>query len=163
MDLPTILVIGHVIGTVLGVGGATVAELNVLQALRNGNVNATAKAMMHANYTMIRVGTVLIVVSAALLVWWHLSQGNTWVLTSSKVWVKEIMTVAIVLNAVALSRRWVPLWLGSAISFTSWWGAMVLGLWRVQYPFWVIFMGYIVAIGIVAITLHFVRRKYSKA
>lgn len=161
MDIHTILVLMHVVGTVLGVGGATVAEINILQALRDGKVDTSEKQLMHANYTMIRVGTALIVLSALLLIWWHLSEGNTWVLTSGKVWVKEIMTIAIVINAVALSRRWVPLWLGSAISFTSWWGAAVLGVWRhVPYSFWIIFTGYIVSIGVVALVLHFIRKHF---
>lgn len=161
MDLHTFLVLLHIIGTILGVGGATIAEVNVVQALRDGKIDPNEKRMMHANYTMIRVGTAFIVVSAVLLVWSHLSQGNTWVLTSGKVWVKEIMTVAIVMNAIALSKRWVPLWLGAAISFTSWWGATVLGVWRhVPYSFLVLLIGYVVSIALVAVVLHFIRKHY---
>lgn len=161
MDLHTFLVLLHIVGTILGVGGATIAEVNVVQALRDGKVDANEKRMMHANYTMIRVGTAFILVSAVLLVWSHLSQGNTWVLTSGKVWVKEIMTVAIIVNAVALSRRWVPLWLGAAISFTSWWGATILGVWRhVPFSFWTILISYIIAIGVVAFVLHHIRKYF---
>ena len=161
MDLHTILVLMHIVGTILGVGGATVAEMNVVQALRDGKIDPNEKRLMHANYTMIRVGTVLIVLSGILLVWWHLSQGNTWVLTSEKLWIKELITVAIVINAVALARRWVPLWLGAAISFTSWWAATVLGVWRgVPFGFWELLIGYIVAIGLVAFLLHHIRRYF---
>ena len=71
------------------------------------------------------------------------------------------MTVVIVVNAVALTKRWVPLWLGSAISFTSWWGATVLGVWKhVPYSFWVLFGGYIVSVGIVALVQHYIRKIY---
>lgn len=161
MDLHTFLVLLHVIGTVLGVGGATMAEVNVVQALRDGKVDVNEKRMMHANYTVIRVGTVFILISAALLVWWHLSQGNTWVLTSGKVWAKEIMTIAIVVNAVALSRKWVPLWLGASISFVSWWAATILGVWRqVPFSFWTILMTYIVTIGVAAFLLHHIRNHF---
>ena len=163
MDIHTLLVFGHIAGTILGVGGATVAELNLLQALKARKPSADAKAMMHVNYTMIRVGTVLVVVSGLLLVWWHISQGNMWVLESPKVWVKEIITVLIVFNAVALSKRWVPLWLGASISLTSWWTATILGTWRqVPYSFWVILGTYVAAVFVVAGILHIIRKMYTK-
>lgn len=164
MDLHTILVLVHIIGTILGVGGATIAEVQIVKALKDGKVDASEKALMHANYFIIRVGTVIVVLSGILLVWWWLKEGGSdWVLTSHKVWVKEIITVLIVLNAVALSRRWVPLWLGSAVSFTSWWAATVLGVWRdVPYSFWTLLIGYIIAVGLMAAILHYIRTLYFK-
>lgn len=159
MDLHTLLVIAHIAGTVLGVGGATIAEVQIAQALKDGKVDTSEKQLMHANYTIIRVGTALVVLSGVALVAWHLSMGNMWVLESPKLWVKEIITATIVLNAVALTKHWVPLWLGAAISFTSWWGAMVLGAWRhVPYSFVTLLVAYMVAIGVVAYALHVVRR-----
>ncbi|MAJ97402.1 MAG: hypothetical protein CMI56_02190 [Parcubacteria group bacterium] len=159
MDLHTALVLLHVIGTILGVGGATIAEVQINKALKDGVVDASEKALMHANYFVIRVGTVIVVLSGIALVWWWLTAGGSdWVLTTHKVWVKEIITIIIVLNAVALARRWVPLWLGSAISFTSWWTATVLGVWRdVPYSFWTLFISYLLAIGVVAVVLHYIR------
>ena len=160
MDLHTLLVIGHVVGTILGVGGATVAEMNIVQALKDGKVDTSEKQLMHANYTMIRVGMAIVFLSGVTLVWWHLAQGNTWVLTSPKIWVKDLIFIIIILNAVALARHWVPLWLGAAVSFASWWTAAVLGLWRLHAPFWMIFGGYIVAIVVAAVALHFIRTHY---
>lgn len=163
MDIHTILVFGHIAGTILGVGGATLAEVNVVQALRDGTVSADEKRLMHTNYTVIRIGTALIVLSGILLVWWHLSQGNNWVLTSEKLWMKELVTVIIVINAVALSRKWVPLLLGSTISFTSWWVATLLGVWRgVPFSFLMLVAGYVVLIAIIAVILHFIRKRYTK-
>ena len=164
MDLYTLLVLGHIIGTILGVGGATIAEVQITQALRDGKVDASEKQLMHANYTIIRIGTAFILFSGIALVWWQLSMGNTWVLTSSKIWVKEIITLAIVLNAVALSRRWVPLWLGAAISFTSWWMATVLGAWHniPPYSIFSLLSVYVFLIAVVAVVLHYGRSWYLK-
>ena len=36
MSLESVLVLGHVVGTILGVGGATLAEVQILQALKDG-------------------------------------------------------------------------------------------------------------------------------
>ena len=162
MDLHTILILGHIVGTILGVGGATIAEVQIVKALKDGKVDTSERELMHANYFLIRVGTALIVLSGIALVWWWVvAGGSNWPLTSPKVWVKEIITVAIIINAVALSRRWVPLWLGSAISFTSWWAATVLGVWKhVPYSFWTILAGYVVAIGLVAVAMHYIRKFY---
>jgi len=159
MDIHTILVISHIVGTILGVGGATIAEVNIVTALRNdGKISQDERAHMHANYAVIRVGTFLVVVSGALLVWWHFSQGNDWVFTSSKVWFKDFLLLSIVLNALFITKRLIPLWLGSAVSFTSWWLATILGMWRNQpFSFFELFIGYVVLVLVVAGILESIR------
>lgn len=161
MDLHTFLVIVHVAGAILGVGGATIAEVQIVQALMDGKVDASEKKLMHANYTVIRVGMALVLLSGLGLVWWWLTAGNSdWVITDGKILVKDVMLVAIFVNAVLLTKHWIPLWLGSAISFTSWWGGTILGLWRTDYGFWPILIGYIIAIFVVAGILESIRRYY---
>lgn len=59
--------------------------------------------------------------------WYHLNAGNTYIVTSKKLWIKYLMFVMIIVNAVALHKRWVPQCLGASVSFTSWWGAALLG------------------------------------
>lgn len=126
----------HLVGAVLGAGGATVAEIQINKALKDGRVDENERALMHANYWMIRVGLAFIILSSIAIVLYQLNQGNKWVLTSQKLWIKELMVVAIIINAVALSYRWIPLWLGSSVSFTSWWGATLLGVaGRLPYSF----------------------------
>lgn len=162
MDLHTLIVMGHVIGTILGTGGATLAEVQIDRALRDGRVSDDERALMHANYWMIRVGLAFIIVSALALVWYYLEDGARWVLTSHKIWAKEVMTVVIIVNAVLLTKRWVPLWLGASISFTSWWGATLLGLTeRLPYTFVQYMTVYVGAIFVVAGVLHLLRKKVT--
>jgi hypothetical protein len=72
---------------------------------------------------------------------------------------KDVMFMAIFVNAFALHKRWVPLWLGASISFTSWWGATILGMaGRLPYSFETYFVGYIIAIGVVAFLARLLRR-----
>lgn len=159
MDLHTVLVIAHVVGTILGVGGATIAEVNIMRALKKDGVSEDEKYLMHGTYLVIRIGTLIVLLSGvALVYYWVFAEGRDWPLTTPKVWVKDVMILAIVFNAWFLTKRWVPLWLGSAISFTSWWGATILGLWRTPYSFWELIIGYVVAIGIVAIVLESIRK-----
>lgn len=158
MDIYTIIVAGHVIGTILGVGGATIAEFQITRALHDKKVSDDERSLMHVNYTMIRVGMAVLLVSVIAMFWYHLSAGNQFILTSEKLWIKDLMFVMIFVNAVALHKRWVPLWLGASISFTSWWGATLLGLaGRLPYSFETYLVGYIIAIGVVAWVSHTLR------
>lgn len=159
MDLHTILIFGHVVGTILGVGGATLAEVQIIRALKDGVVDASEKALLHANYTMIRVGTAIIIITGLLLVWVHISDGENWVLTSQKLWFKEFLIVLIIINAFLFTKRWIPFWLGSAVSFTSWWMAAGLGMWHaVPYTFFQLLLSYIIIVFIVAGILTLIRR-----
>ena len=159
MDIYTFIVAGHIIGTILGAGGATIAEFQITKALRDKKVSSDESALMHVNYTMIRVGMAILFISVVAMFWYHLEQGNQFILTSEKIWIKDVMFVAIIVNAVALTKRWVPLWLGASISFTSWWGATLLGLaGRLPYSFETYLVGYVVAIFLVAGIFHLVRK-----
>lgn len=163
MSLHTILVLFHIAGAVLGAGGATIAEAQIGRALRDKKITGDEKYLLHANYFLIRIGTLLVVASGLALIWYYLSQGNDWVLTSPKIWMKEVMVAAIIVNAFLLTKRWIPFWLGSAISFTSWWGALILGSWRgVPYSFITLSYSYVIAIALVAVTLHLVREHFFK-
>ena len=151
MDIYTIIVAGHVIGTILGVGGATIAEFQITRALRDKKVSNDERELMHVNYTMIRVGMAVLLVSVIAMFWYHLDKGNNFILTSEKLWIKDIMFAAIFINAIALHKRLIPLWLGASISFTSWWGAALLGMaGRLPYSFETYLITYILAIGLVA-------------
>ncbi len=160
MDIYTVIVGLHIIGTILGTGGATVAEFQIKKALRDNNVCDNERALMHVNYGIIRVGMAIILVSIIGMFWYHLSEGNDWILYSEKLWIKDLMFVAIVVNAVALQKRWVPLWLGASISFTSWWGATLLGIaGRLPYSFLTYLVAYIIAIFVVAGILKLIHKR----
>lgn len=164
MDIYAIIVAGHVIGTILGAGGATVAEVQITTALKKGTITPEERALMHSNYWMIRVGMVILLASVAGMFWYHLSEGNGWILTSEKLWIKDLMFAAIILNAFALHFRWVPLWLGAGISFTSWWGATLLGLaGRLPYSFWTYLIFYIVSVFVISGVLHLIRKSVTKS
>lgn len=159
MDIYDIIVAAHVIGTILGTGGATVAEFQINRALKDKQVSEDERALMHVNYRMIRVGMVILLVSVIAMFWYHLDKGNQFILTSEKLWIKDLMFAMIFINAIALHKRWVPLWLGASVSFTSWWGATLLGLaGRLPYSFETYLVFYILAIFIVAAILDRVRK-----
>ena len=160
MDLHSLLILGHITGVSLGLGGSFIAEAQIGRALRDKQVGEDERSLMHANYFLIRVGLALVVLSGIGLVWWHLSQGNNWVLTSEKLWAKETMVVIILLNAFLMTKRLIPLSVGAAVSFTSWLGAATLGVWRnVPFSFWEIMLGYAVAVVFFMYLLNYLRSR----
>ena len=147
----------------MGLGGFIIAEAQIRKAIEDGNVENDKRALMHANYFLIRVGLAFIIVSGLALMWSFLPQGNYWVLKSAKLWVKDIMVIAIIVNAVAISKRWIPLWLGSAGALGSWLGATILGVWRTPYSFTELMFGYVVLVVLIVLVLHFYGRILSRA
>lgn len=163
MDIYTFIVLLHVVGTILGTGGATLAELQITRALGDKKVSPDERALLHVNYGLIRVGMATLLVSVLGMYWFFAMQGSDVLFTSEKLWIKELMFVAIFVNALALQKRWVPLWLGASISFTSWWGATLLGLaGQLPYSFTTYLIGYIVAIIAVAGLSKYIRKAAEK-
>jgi hypothetical protein len=159
MDIYSFLVLLHVVGTVIGTGGVTIAELQIYRALKDKKVSNDERALLHVNYGMIRVGMAILLVSVIGMYWYFKMQGSNILFSDDKTLIKELMFAAIFINALALEKRWVPLWLGSSISFTSWWGATLLGLaGGLAYSFNTYLLGYIVAILVVAGLFKLIRK-----
>jgi hypothetical protein len=160
MSIYSFIILLHIIGTILGTGGATIAEANINIALKDKKVSLDERALMHATYKLIRVGMAFILVSIIGMVIYHTINGTISMLLSPKVLFKELVFLIIFANAIAITLRWIPLWLGAAVSFTSWWTATILGtLGFLPFNFSTYIVGYILAIGIVSIVLHFIKAK----
>ena len=63
MEIYPFLTISHIVGIVLGVGGATFAEFLYLRALKDGVVDAEEKIILDTTYRIIRIGLFLAVIS----------------------------------------------------------------------------------------------------
>lgn len=131
VDWSTFLKITHIIGTVLGAGGATFAEFQLREAARSGGVNRAEGKLLSLVYWLIRVGLILIVFSGfGFFLRLRLEPGLSFVLYEPRMWMKLLITGLLVTNAFMLHVRRIPLWLGAAVSLTGWYAALVLGAWR---------------------------------
>ena len=163
MDIYTFFILLHIAGTVLGAGGATIAEVLINKALKDGSVTADEGALLHGTYTVLRVGMALIIVSALGIIWYHYDNDTLNRVLNDKIWFKEFLFVVIIINAVAISNRWTPLWLGAATSFTAWWMATILGvLGRLPFSFWTYLLMFVAATFTIAAILHAVRNYMTK-
>lgn len=161
MDLYTALVITHIVGTVLGVGGATFVEVHLVRALRDGVVSPEEGALMQTTYSVLRVGFFLLIMSGfGFLILARLSENVAW-FYSVKFWIKLSIVGIIAANAALIQLRWIPILWGSAIALVSWYAALVLGVLRGgEYsPYWILGI-YVVAIITVYAILREVHRRF---
>jgi len=160
VDIHLILIVAHVIGTVLGVGGATFAEVFLIKSLRDGEMDPHESSTLRTVYWVIRIGLALAVLSGFGFLLQYRLEGHASYLFNEALWAKTVIVLIIAINAWLLTARRIPMWLGSALSFTSWYAALIIGflIGPVDYGFFELLGYYVVAVGIVAVILFIVRR-----
>lgn len=164
MNIKIFLTIVHVIGVALGAGGATFAEIFFLKSMRDGKVDPIEGSFMKITYRVLRIGLLLLVVSGFgyLLLYRFMDQPE--LLYRTKLWSKLTITVILLLTVIAWEMCKVPVWLGSAISLTSWYAALIIGAWRGLDASYLAIMGvYLLSLVIIAGTLKLIRKSLGIA
>lgn len=156
------LTIFHIIGVVLGAGGATFAEIFYLKAIKDGIVEPLEADYLKTIYRILRIGTFILVLSGfGYLIFYRMS-GQEELIYNQRLWAKFTVVLIILFNALLLQSKKIPIWLGSAVSLTSWYGALILGTWRsLKAPFFEILAIYFVVIFIVAAILAVIRKRMN--
>lgn len=158
---PLLLKLTHIIGAVLGVGGSTLAEVFLFQAGRAGKLDNTAVSFLRGTYQTIRVGTLLLIFSGfGYLLWFRYSGQSAW-LYEDRIWMKMILMLIIGLNALLFQQKKISSLLGSTIFFTSWYAALVLGVWRGLTLSLATLLGmYLAAGGVIFFIFKWLRQRY---
>ncbi len=153
------LTAGHIIGTALGVGGATLAEIFYLKSSRDGVVDAAEASFLKTTYRVLRVGMLLLVLSGFGYLLLARIAGTTEALYSPKLWAKLTIILILLAGVLLWQAKKVPMWLGSPVSLVSWYAALILGIWRgLAAPYLTIMVWYAAAIVVVGVILHFIRK-----
>ena len=130
MDLETvdkILIVAHVIGTIIGVGAATMVEMHLNQSLRDKLVSTDEKALLGIDYQWMRIGLITLVLSGfGFLILAKVEGENHFY--SPRLWAKLLLVVVIAVNTLLLQAHAISLYWGTAFSFASWWGAAFVGM-----------------------------------
>lgn len=159
MTIYTFLIIIHIIGTVLGAGGATFAEIFFLKSAKDGTFDQEESAFLHITYAVLRFGMVLLILSGFGFLLLYRFTDQTELLYNPKLWAKLSIIFMLLMNVLAMQSRRIPFWLGSSLSLTSWYAALTLGAWRgLDAPYLAIMAGYIAAVACIAVILICVRR-----
>lgn len=159
MDWYSFLIISHLIGAVLGVGGATFAEIFYLKAKRDGVIDPLEVDYIKNTITVLRVGLFILVFSGFGFLLLYRFEGAGAAILDARLWAKLLIFLVIIFNAFLMQARKIPMWLASSISLTSWYAALIIGGWRtLSASFGSIMIAYIIAIIVVAIVLELIKK-----
>ena len=168
MDIYTLLIIGHLVGTILGVGGATMIEVQLNRALADGSFNEDERALFGLNFVVLRTGLVMALATGFGFVAYYVLNDQGFRLQNPVLWAKLLFVVILAVNALLLQAHKVSIYWGSAFSFVTWWATFLLGVFlsnSVQVDMLYIFAAYIVSIVGGAFLLHkcrlYTQSKYS--
>ncbi|MEK7146994.1 MAG: hypothetical protein AAB772_01925 [Patescibacteria group bacterium] len=155
-----LLTAGHIIGTVLGVGGATFAEIFYLKSSRDGVIDPTESGFLKTTYFIMRTGMIFLLISGFGYLIWYRFTGQEALMYNPRFWAKLTIILIILANAILLQAKKISLNIGSAISLTSWYGALILGSWRtLETGYLQILIFYITAVFAVYFALKIIKNK----
>jgi len=160
MTLYEFLIIMHVVGTVLGVGAATFAEIYYTRFGSDDIITDDERKTLTVTYTVMRTGLFLLVISGfGFLLYFRLTE-HVAALTSPSFWAKLTIVGVLVGNALLLQARVVPLSIGAAVSLTSWYAALVLGvIGKTSASYVEILIYYAVVVVLVGLGLRWIRAR----
>lgn len=162
MDYFALLTIVHIVGTVLGVGGETFGMIFYFKAMADGKVDPSESALLRLSFQVLRVGLVLLVLSGLGYLIAFRILGTTDIFFDARFVAKMSLVLILVFNAMLMHMRKIPLWIGGAISFTSWYGAMLLGVLRdLDYTYMEFTLIFGVSLVFVAVGERILRKRFG--
>lgn len=156
----TLLVIGHLIGTVLGAGGATFIEIFLNKALKDDEMDPIESDFLKTTFSVVRWGLIISLLTGFGFLILYKFTGQTFRLYNPVLWAKLTIIIIIAINAVLLQMHKVSLYWGSAFSFVSWYAVVILGvlLRGLSYSYISIMFIYIITVVIGAVVLDIIRK-----
>ena len=160
MTIMKLLILMHIVGTVLGVGAATFAEIFYTRFNSDNIITDYERKTLAVIYTIMRTGLFLLVISGfGFLLYFRLTE-HVGIFSSPSFWAKMTVVGVLVANALLLQARLMPFLIGTAISLTSWYAALVLGvLGKVTASYFEILLYYAIAVVLVALALRWIRAR----
>ena len=110
MDVFTLLIIGHLMGTILGVGGATMIEVQLNRALADGTFSPDERSLFGLNFVVLRIGLVLALFTGFGFVVYYILNGQEFRLQNPVFWAKLFMVVIVAVNALLLQAHKINLY-----------------------------------------------------
>src|SRR4030066_1480407 len=111
----------YVLGTSLGVGGSTFAEIFAIKFSKDGKVDIFEHEVLRVCISVIRIGLIILTFSGlGLLVLWRMKLLGPDVFYSGRFLAKMTILLLLLLIALLMNFRFVNFRFGSAISTASW-------------------------------------------
>lgn len=162
MDWGILIKISHIIGTVLGVGGDTFGAIFYFKAMQDGEMDLSESRLLRVCFTVLHIGLLLLVLSGFAYFLEFRLEGVPERIMQDRFIAKIALVVILLFNAILLQLRKMPVWIGGAISITSWYGALILGAWRgIPYELWQMAVVYVGVVILAAIGERMIRKRLS--
>ena len=145
-DFYTLLVIAHLFGAAIGIGGATFIEVFLNLALRDGKVDPTEKLFLTLTYKVLRVGLIISLVTGLGFILFYYLNDQVFRMLNPVFLAKMLIIAILVLNAYLLHIHKMKLWWGSTLSFFSWYFSFFLGTFlthSIRFGFFEIMIAYV--------------------
>lgn len=153
MELRTLLVILHVIGTVLGAGAATVTDFLFFKFAKDGRLDKDEYGIVKAVSSIVWIGLFILVITGFGFLILHVGDvaGVRAAYSLDKIAAKTVIVIILLCNGFVLHYKVLPLFASrmhksfatpafikksfviftaGAISGVSWYSALILGAWR---------------------------------
>lgn len=155
----------HVLGTALGVGGSTFAEIFAIKLAKDKKTDIFEHEILKICISVIRIGLIILTFSGlGLLVLWRMKFLGPDVFYSGRFLAKMTILLILLFFALLMNFRLVNLKFGSAISTASWYAAMILGIWRgLDLSYFAIMAGFGVFVALVYFFLEYAKKMYLKS
>ena len=152
----------HVLGTALGVGGSTFAEIFAIRFAKDKKIDIFEHEILRVCISVIRIGLIILTFSGlGLLVLWRMKLLGPDVFYSGRFLSKMTILLILLSAALLMNFRFINLKFGSAISTASWYAAMILGIWRgLDLSYFTIMAGFGVFVLLTYSLLEYARKVY---
>jgi hypothetical protein len=187
MNWYSILVILHIVGTALGVGAVTVGDMLFFRALKTKRIDESMVETWKTVSQIVWTGLALLFFSGVFFfVVYRLGMPARLNLAfTSKFWIKMIIVGVLSLNGLFMHFNMIPtlerlareggklssqlfqksagrFFASGAISFTSWYAALTLGVARsIPFSFWQALLIYLIILALAIGVSHIMRRRFQ--
>lgn len=154
MDIKSLLVLAHIVGVALGVGGATISDIFFTRILKSGKITKPDYDNLKVLSRVIWAGIIILIISGLAFLWrMYDSSGSVGILNSEKFLAKLTLVAVITVNGLVFhfkvfpklksmigdkdfSKHHLLLSVTGAISVTGWYSIIILSTLRgVNLPY----------------------------
>lgn len=151
MDIRTILIVGHLVGLVVGLGAATIADILFMNCLLKNRMSSDQYKFLKLVTDVVVAGLgILLVTGFGFILLYKFTDPN--LIMNPKMWGKVAIVFVLTLNGLAMHEFILPLFEHNlnrplfsvprirrnkfflfacgGVSFTAWYSAMILGVWK---------------------------------
>ena len=149
----------HILGALFGTGAATLEEILYFRDIRDGKIDEWEARQLRITYKIMRWSIITLIISGVAMVAILRFKYSPAVLYDPRLVAKYIIVGIMVINAVLIQFRKIPMWIASPLSLTSWWAESILGRWRgLEASLYVIMIGYFIAVVVVGLILYNIKK-----